>query len=108
VITRIRDTFKDKLGIIKSPEHFESEHIKKLEHYLTYLGNLAEKNPDNRAILSFFLALDLNGKREDFRQNKPIDPREFMDSKNASIIEDYLARRTKNDVLTIAGYPTAE
>jgi len=79
-----------------------------LEHYLTYLGNLAEKNPENRAILSFFLALDINGKREDFRQNKAIDPKEFMDAKNASVIEEYLEKRTKSDVLKIADYKTAE
>jgi len=69
-LAKLKEGFKDRFGFSKLPETLADRDIRAIQDFLIYLGNLCDKNSDNTNLLIFYLALTINGKWEDFRQNK--------------------------------------
>ncbi len=99
LINNIKKLFKDKLGIIKTPEIFTNENIESIKTYCVYLTNMHDKTPAKEKILWFFLALKLDNKWAQFRQWDDINPAEYVISENTVAINEYLAKRKEYDVL---------
>ncbi len=91
--------FKEKFGVIKVPQNLDHEHVRSLTDVSMYLSNLAGKNEEengkNETILSFYLALVINDKWNDYRRGLEINPEEFLESEKAEQIKSYLEQREK-------------
>ncbi len=99
LLENIKGIFKEKMGIVKIPEKLNENHVESIKKYGTYLVNMADKNEKKEEILGLFLALKLNGKWEEFRENlDSVNVNEYMAPEVAGKLKEYLKLRSKNDI----------
>lgn len=92
--------FRDKFGIIKVPENMTQENVRALTDISMYLANLSGRDEQKENILSFYLALSVNEKWDDYRQGKEINPEEFLTPEKSMKIKTYLEERSKLNPVT--------
>jgi flavodoxin len=97
---KILELFKDKFGIVAIPEHMSPEHIRALSDYSRYLANLSRRDAGKEDILSFYLALTVNDRWDDFRRGEVIDPGDYLTSGKAARLTPYLKRRAELNPVT--------
>ncbi len=99
LLENIKVIFKEKMGIIKIPEKLNENHVESIKKYGTYLVNMAGKDNLKGNLLGFMLALKLNGKWEEFRENlDSIDVNEYMAPEVAGSLKEYIKLRSQNDI----------
>ncbi len=97
---QILKMFKSKFGILKIPENLNQEHIRALSDISMYLANLSRRDAQKEDILSFYLALIINDKWEDYRRGVEINPEEYLNSEKAAHLKPYLENRAKLNPIT--------
>lgn len=101
LLADIRENFKDRFGLISIPESFSKEGVRSVKDISLYLGNLASKNPNREAILSYYLSLMVRDQWNDFRSGESFDPAANLSPEKSSAITPILNER-QNIVDTIA------
>ncbi len=95
LIADVKERFKKRFGIIKTPENFGPEEIRVLINCSLYLSNLSNSAKKFTSLLGLYLALSLNGKWESFRRGEKIDLDEYLDKTVVAEIAKYLEEREK-------------
>ena len=97
LLENIKQLFKEKFWIKKIPTEFSKENIESIRWYSIYLSNMHARDEEKSAVLWYFLALKLDGKRSEFRTWKDFDPSEYMDDSKVYIIREYLSNRSERN-----------
>ena len=97
---RVLEMFKGKFGIVKIPENLTADHIRALSDYSMYLANLSGRDAQKEDVLSFYLALAMNDKWDDYRRGAEINPEEYLASEKAARLRTYLENRATLNPVT--------
>jgi hypothetical protein len=100
LISEIKVFFKDRFGIIKTPQEFNQDHARSITNISMYLGNMKGKTSEKEIILGFYLSLMINDRWDDFRRGEIIDPGEYLVPEKSSVINRLLIRRNGFNPLT--------
>jgi Txe/YoeB family toxin of Txe-Axe toxin-antitoxin module len=96
----ILSMFRDKFSIVKVPENLDQEHVRSLTDISMYLANLSDRDGQKEDVLSFYLALAVNDKWDDYRRGADINPEEFLTAEKSARIKTYLENRAKLNPVT--------
>ncbi|MBU1039396.1 hypothetical protein KKC17_04215 [Patescibacteria group bacterium] len=91
----VKNSFKERFGIINVPENFTKEHIRSVHNCVRYIGNINNRNETKEALVALFLGLELNSKWSDFRENKAIILEEYLSDKQIKLVKPILENKTK-------------
>ncbi|MFA4818526.1 MAG: hypothetical protein WC621_01655 [Patescibacteria group bacterium] len=107
LLEAIKESFKERFGILKIPNEFNKENIRSVQNCVRYLGNINARNTTKEAIIAFYLSLELNGEWDKFRQGGKIKPAEYLSQKQLEVIEPILEEKMKSHLLPLelAGIP---
>jgi len=100
LLEKICNLFKDRFGIIKTPESFSLEQIRSFRNVLIYLGNLKMRNQEKETILGFYLSLMVNNRWDDFRRGEEINPDDYLVPEKSEYIKRFLKERKRVNPLT--------
>ena len=100
LIENITKLFKKRFGIVRVPENFTADNIRSITNITLYLANLNDRDEDKERMLGWFLALVINNKWDEFRQDKDFDPAELLNPKYAQKIAEILMKRRELNPLT--------
>jgi hypothetical protein len=92
--------FKEKYGIIKIPDNFTDENMRSLVNFSIYTANLHGRTPEKEVILGFYLALNINGKWDSFRQGEEINSDNYLIPEKSATIKQMLIKRESLDPLS--------
>lgn len=93
ILAEISGLFKERFGIIKTPQEFSPEHIRSVINISTYLANLNDRTAVKETILGFYLSMMINDRWDAFRRNEAIDPKEYMTPEKSVVINKLLTER---------------
>ena len=96
----LKSNFTQRFGLLKVPEQFDEEHLRTLQNFIRYLGNINDRDQQKELLVSFFMGMKLNGDWEKFRRGETIDLTQYFDGEKAQRIQTYLAEREQSDILT--------
>ena len=97
LVENIKQLFKEKFWIKKIPTEFSNKNIESIRWHSIYLSNMHERDEEKTAVLWYFLALKLDGKRSEFRTWKDFDPSEYMYDSKVYILREYLSNRSERN-----------
>lgn len=98
VLHYIKAMFKKRFGILTVPDSFSAEEARSMTNVAVYLTNLNERNPQREAVLSYYLALMLNHRWQDFRAGVTIPPEDLLSAEIVAQLgtyKDHLAERSQ-------------
>ena len=97
LVENIKQLFNEKFWIKKIPAEFTNENIESIRWHSIYLSNMHDRDEEKSAVLWYFLALKLDGKRTEFRTWKDFDPSEYMEDSKVPILREYLSKRSERN-----------
>ncbi len=97
----LKDSFKNRFGILQVPAEFSKEHVRSVQNGVRYLGNIAGRDAKKEAILAWYLALGLNGQWEGFRQGKDIKPELYLEKEKLEVIQPLLEEKKQSYVIAL-------
>jgi len=94
-----KDYFTQELGLKNFPNNPSPKQTQIIHNYLKYLGNLSNKTEKDQILLSFFMAISLDGQRYKFRAGSwNIDIKKYIEPDKSPIIKKYLTKHKENNL----------
>jgi hypothetical protein len=109
----IKNSFKNRFGILKVPEEFNKQNIRSVQNSIRYLGNITGRNKTTEALIALYLGLQLNDEWDKFRQGEDIKPEEYLEEAQLESIKSILEEKIKShkkekNIKKLAGSPAEE
>jgi hypothetical protein len=97
----IKNSFKNRFGILKVPEEFNKQNIRSVQNSIRYLGNITGRNKTTEALIALYLGLQLNDEWDKFRQGEDIKPEEYLEEAQLESIKSILEEKIKSHTLPL-------
>lgn len=94
--------FRERFAIIKIPENFGESETRAVKNISLWLANMNRDHHFEQAdaLLGFYLALMINGKWDEFKRGEPVDPKEYLQPKEAEVVEELIEKEKEYEVVT--------
>lgn len=89
----LKDSFKNRFGLLKVPEQFTKENIRSIQNNIRYIGNISERNEEREVIIAFYLGLELNDEWSAFREGKEVKVEEYFSDRQLEVLRPLLEEK---------------
>ncbi len=100
----IQTGFKERFGLLKTPESWEGEKIRFVQNFVRYLGNISHADEKKENLIAGFLALNINGEWDKLRRNESIDMGQYFTGERGSFLKEYMKLRAEGNVVTAGNF----